>query len=112
MAKLLDWGTTTIKLLLYTVECYIADSSRSDDQIDRRADLASDVIVQIGPKTIPTLIEIAYNWNVNIYTNELARGLIKKIGDEYQIKQIKCIPQDDTYDHDLRRLLNLKVLSD
>jgi hypothetical protein len=47
--------------------------------------LVADVIVQIGPKAIPTLIEIAHNGNVNIYINNLARWLIKKIGDEYQI---------------------------
>jgi hypothetical protein len=52
--RLLDWGTKAIKPLLYTVECYIADSSSSDEQIERRADLVSDVIVQIGPKAIPT----------------------------------------------------------
>jgi len=85
VAKILDWGTTAIKPLLYTVECYIAASSSTDDQIDRRADLVSDVIVQIGPKAIPTLIEIAHNGNVNIYINNLARWLIKKLGDEYQI---------------------------
>jgi len=85
VAKILDKGTAAIKTLLYTVECHIADSSSTDDQIDRRADLASDVIVQIGPKAIPTLIEIAHNGNVNIYINNLARWLIKKIGDEYQI---------------------------
>ncbi|NOR77977.1 MAG: hypothetical protein GQ523_06065 [Methanophagales archaeon] len=39
--KILDWGTKAIKPLLYTVECYIADSSCSDEQIHRRADLAS-----------------------------------------------------------------------
>jgi len=104
--KLLDWGTKAIKPLLYTVECYIADSSSSDEQIERRADLVSDVIVQIGPKAIPTLIEIAYNWNVNI--NELAKEIIKKIGDKYQIEPIKDIPEDDIYDYDLRRLLKLK----
>jgi hypothetical protein len=104
--KLLDWGTKAIKPLLYTVECYIADSSSSDEQIERRADLVSDVIVQIGPKAIPTLIEIAYTWNVNI--NELAKEIIKKIGDEYQIEPIKNIPEDDIYDYDLRRLLKLK----
>jgi hypothetical protein len=108
--KLLDWGTKAIKPLLYTVECYIADSSSSDEQIERRADLVSDVIVQIGPKAIPTLIEIAYNWNVNI--NELAKEIIKKIGDEYQIEPIKDIPEDDIYDYDLRRLLKLKEESD
>jgi len=43
--RLLEWGTKAIKPLLYTVECYIAYSSSSDEQIDRRADLASDVIV-------------------------------------------------------------------
>lgn len=89
MAELLDWGTKAIKPLLYTVECYIADSSSTDDQIDRRADLAADVIVQIGPKAIPTLIEIAHNGNVTIFINDLARGLIKKLGDEYQIEQIE-----------------------
>jgi hypothetical protein len=104
--KLLDWGTKAIKPLLYTVECYIVDSSSSDEQIERRADLVSDVIVQIGPKAIPTLIEIAYNWNVNI--NELAKEIIKKIGDKYQIEPIKDIPEDDIYDYDLRRLLKLK----
>jgi len=108
--KLLDWGTKAIKPLLYTVECYIVDSSSSDEQIERRADLVSDVIVQIGPKAIPTLIEIAYNWNVNI--NELAKEIIKKIGDKYQIEPIKDIPEDDIYDYDLRRLLKLKVESD
>jgi HEAT repeat protein len=108
--KLLEWGTKAIKPLLYTVECYIADSSSSDEQIERRADLVSDVIVQIGPKAIPTLIEIAYNGNVNI--NELAKEIIKKIGDKYQIEPIKNIPEDDIYDYDLRRLLNLKVESD
>jgi hypothetical protein len=55
---------------------------------------------------IPTLIEIAYNWNVN--SNELAKEIIKKIGDEYQIEPIKDIPEDDIYDYDLRRLLKLK----
>ena len=35
VAKLLDWGTTAIKPLLYTVECYIAISSSTDDQIDK-----------------------------------------------------------------------------
>jgi len=89
VAKLLDKGTAAIKPLLYTVECYIAVSSSTDDQIDRRADLVSDVIVQIGPKAIPTLIEIAHNGNVNIFINDLARWLIKKIGDEYQIEQIE-----------------------
>jgi len=88
VANLLDWGTTAIKPLLYTVECYIAISSSTDDQIDGIADLASDVIVQIGPKAIPTLIEIAHNGYVNIYITDLARRLIKKIGDEYQIEQI------------------------
>ena len=73
VAKILDKGTTAIKPLLYTVECYIAVSSSTDDQIDRRADLVSDVIVQIGPKTIPTLIEFAHNGNVNIYIIDLAR---------------------------------------
>jgi hypothetical protein len=108
--RLLDWGIKAIKPLLYTVECYIADSSSLDEQIERRADLVSDVIVQIGPKAIPTLIEIAYNWNVNI--NELAKEIIKKIGDEYQIESIKDIPEDDIYDYDLRRLLKLKEETD
>ncbi|KAF5429149.1 hypothetical protein C5S39_09425 [Candidatus Methanophagaceae archaeon] len=85
VAKILDNGTAAINPLLYTVECYIAVSSSTDDQIDRRADLVSDVIVQIGPKAIPTLIEIAHNGNVTIFINDLARRLIKKIGDEYQI---------------------------
>ena len=107
--KLLDWGTKAIKPLLYTVECYIASSSSSDEQIDKRADLASDVIVQIGPKAIPTLIEIASNCHVNIYINDLARWLIKKIGDEYQIEPIKNIHEDDIYNYDLRRLLKLKL---
>jgi hypothetical protein len=112
--RLLDWGTKAIKPLLYTVECYVASSSSSDEQIDRRADLVSDVIVQIGPKAIPTLIEIAYNWGVNIYINDLARWLIKKIGDEYQIEPIRNIPEDDIYDYDLHQLLklNLKVESE
>jgi HEAT repeat protein len=110
--RLLDWGVKAIKPLLYTVECYIADSSSSDEQIDRRADLASDVIVQIGPKAIPTLIEIAYNWSVNIYINELAKEIIKKIGDEYQIEPIKNIPEDDIYDYDLYQLLKLNEESD
>jgi hypothetical protein len=39
---------------------------------NRRADLASEVIVQIGPKAIATLNEIAHNGNVNIYINDLA----------------------------------------
>ena len=107
--KILDWGTKAIKPLLYTVECWIADPSRSDEQIDRRADLVSEVIVQIGPEAIPTLIEIAYNWNVNIYINELAKEIIKKIGDEYQIEPIRNIPEDDIYDYDLRRLSKLEV---
>lgn len=81
-------GTKAIKPLLYTAECYIADSSCSDGQIHRRADLASEVIVQIGPKAIPTLIEIAHNGNVNIYINDLAKEIIKKIGDEYQINLV------------------------
>ena len=80
VAKLLDWGTKAIKPPLYAVECYIVVSSSTDDQIDRRADLVSDVIVQIGPKAIPTLIEIAHNGKVNIYINDLARWLIKEIG--------------------------------
>jgi HEAT repeat protein len=107
--KILEWGTKAIKPLLYTVECYIADSSSSDEQIDRRADFASDVIVQIGPKAIPTLIEIAHNGNVNIFINDLAMWLIKKIGDKYQIEPIKSILKNDIYNYDLRRLLKLKV---
>jgi HEAT repeat protein len=110
--KLLEWDTKAIKPLLYTVECYVADSSSSDEQIDRRADLASDVIVQMGPKAIPTLIEIAHNGNVNIFINELAMWLIKEIGDEYQIEPIKSISKNDIYNYDLRKLLNLKVESD
>ncbi len=31
VAELLDKGTAAIKTLLYTVECYIADSSSTDD---------------------------------------------------------------------------------
>ena len=42
--KILDWGTKAIKTLLYTVECYIADSSCSDEQMHRSADLTSEVI--------------------------------------------------------------------
>ena len=105
VAKLLDKGSTAIKPLLYTVECYIADSSRSDEQIDRRTDLVSDVIIQIGPKAIPNLSEVAHNGNVSIFINDLARWLIKKIGDEYQIEQIQSIPKGDIYNYDLRRLL-------
>jgi hypothetical protein len=81
-------ASKAIKPLLYTVECYIADSSRSEEQIDRRTDLVSDIIVQIGPKAIPTLIEIAHNGNVNFYINDLAREIIKKIWDEYQINPV------------------------
>lgn len=71
--------------------------------------MASDVIVQIGPKAISTLIEIASNCHVNIYINDLARWLIKKIGDEYQIEPIKNIHEDDIYNYELRRLLKLKL---
>jgi len=66
----------------------MGDSSCSDEQIHRRADLASKVIVQIGPKAIPTLIEIANNENVNIYVNDLAKEIIKKIGDKNQINLV------------------------
>jgi len=59
-----------------------------DEQIDRRTDLVSDIIVQIGPKAIPTLIGIAHNGYVNIYINDLAKEIIKKIGDEYQINLV------------------------
>ena len=50
--------------------------------------MVSDVIVQIGPKAIPTLIEITHNGYVNSYINDLAREIIKKIGDEYQINLV------------------------
>lgn len=80
--KLLDWGKKSIKPLLYTVECYIEDESSTDDQIDKRADLVSEVILQIGPKAIPELTEIAENCGVNVYINELAEDLIEKIKDK------------------------------
>jgi hypothetical protein len=86
--KILECGTKAIKPLLYTVECYIADLSRSEEQIDRRTDFVSDIIVQIGPKAIATLNEIAHNGDVNIYINDLAREIIKKIRDEYQINLV------------------------
>ena len=88
--KLVHLGAISVRPLTYTIECALWDNM-DDDDIDGRAEEASDIILKIGNDALPDLHFLATNPGVNLYVNDWAQDMIFKVtGAQGEEKQKLC----------------------
>lgn len=68
-----------VRPLAYVVDCWVSSSHASEDEVDRCAEKAGEVIMRIGEAALPVLEDLAVNGNCNLYVNSWAQEMIFRV---------------------------------